>query len=306
MASSGQITVYTESVDWPNYSRGACTLTNVVGWSVDDSANISFQSISSSDNVGGTWGVCTTGNGHLIMTVQVNYGSGWVDLVSKSIPRATCPNLTNAITASITLIGMLGSAHLSGDCTMRILYYADLNPHPSESLPNAFPSESYSEAVQVPVHVDVPWTATLTYNANGGSGAPATQTQSTTQSSVTFTVANDTPTWGLYQFLGWSRTRYTDSRTEADVEYRAGDTITLQESSPTVVLYAVWRKDYRPGATLSGVWLGHERTGGKCHIYNGSTFEEMRTIGGDVNQMGTPPSVYHDGKWYNQHRRGKE
>ena len=146
----------------------------------------------------------------------------------------------------------------------------------------------------------------VTYDANGGTGAPAEQSHTTAQPSWSFTVASGTPTWGQYEFLGWSRTRYTDSRTEADVEFRAGDTITLQEGTPTVVLYAVWRKDYKPGATLSGVWLGHERTGGKCHIYNGSTFEQMRTIGGDANLMGTPPSVYHDGKWYNQHRRGKE
>lgn len=148
---------------------------------------------------------------------------------------------------------------------------------------------------------------TLNYNANGGSGAPNAQTAYSTTGSYTFTVPNTSPSWGLYQFLGWSWTQYSDSRTEADVEFVAGDTITLVESNPTRTLYAVWRKDYRPGATYSnGVWLGHERSGGKCHIYDGSGYFQMRTIGGEVNQKGNPPASYHDNSWYNMKRIGKE
>lgn len=174
-------------------------------------------------------------------------------------------------------------------------------------------SSSYDDiwaGVQFLNDLPSPTTYRVNYDANGGSGAPSAQTHTTAQSSWTFTVASGTPTWGLYEFLGWSRTQYSDSRTEADVEFRAGDSITLQQSSPTVTLYAVWRKNYRPGCTYAnGVWLGHERTGGKCHILTNTstgTFAEMRTIGGDVNQMGTPPSSYRDGKWYNQKRRGLE
>lgn len=154
-----------------------------------------------------------------------------------------------------------------------------------------------------------PTTYRVQYNANGGTGAPGEQSHTTAQSSWTFNVASGSPTWGLYQFLGWSRTQYSDSRTEADVEFRAGDSITLQQSNSTVILYAVWRKNYRPGATYNNIWLGHERPGGTCHILSNpdnGIYTEMRTIGGDVNQMGTPPSVFHDNKWYNQHRRGKE
>ena len=156
----------------------------------------------------------------------------------------------------------------------------------------------------------VPTVYTLNYSANGGSGAPGPQTTITAASSVNFTVPNTAPVWGLYEFLGWSWTQYSDSRTEADVDFVAGDTVTLTQSNPTRTLYAVWRKDYRPGATYdNSVWLGHERPGGKCHILsdlNNSTFTEMRTIGGEANQMGNPPSSYHGDKWYNMHRIGKE
>ena len=160
MASSGQITVLTESVDWPNYTRGACTLTNVIGWAVDSFNRISFHSIRSSDNVGGTWWVCTTSErpneGYVIMEVQVNYGSGWQTITSSSVKRAICRyGQTNAIEASLTCINGLGTPTLTANCTMRILYYADLNPHPSADLQNAFPSESYSAEVQVPIDITV-------------------------------------------------------------------------------------------------------------------------------------------------------
>lgn len=66
--------------------------------------------------------------------------------------------------------------------------------------------------------------------------------------------------------------------------------------------------DYRPGATLdsSSVWQSHERTGGKAHILtSGGTWSEMRTLGGLVD-MGNPPSIRKDDKWYNQRLIGKE
>ena len=157
---------------------------------------------------------------------------------------------------------------------------------------------------------DLTWDATVNYDANGGTGAPSSQTAKVidTQTSTTFTVPSTTPTWGLYEFLGWSTTQYTDSRTEADVEYRPGDTITVQQSSPTVTLYAVWRMDYRPGAVYDETaWQSHNRPVGTCHVLSNTTgpvYTEMRTIGAPT-AMGNPPSAYHDDKWYNMARIGK-
>lgn len=157
---------------------------------------------------------------------------------------------------------------------------------------------------------DLTWEATVSYSANGGSGAPGTQSDTVigTQQSTTFTIPNTTPTWGLYEFLGWSTTQYSDSRTEADVEYRPGDTITIQQVSPSVTLYAVWRMDYRPGAVYDNTyWQSHNRVGGTCHVLSNTTgpvYTEMRTIGAPT-AMGNPPSVYHNGKYYNMARIGK-
>lgn len=157
--------------------------------------------------------------------------------------------------------------------------------------------------------LDPPITFTLSYNANGGSGAPATQT-ATAVSSATFTVASGTPTWGYYEFLGWSRTRYTDSRTEVDVEYRAGDTITLQRANPSLTLYAVWRMTYVPGKTYNlsdGVWYSHNRKpNGAAKIYTGAGWSDnMETINGPVG-VGNPPLIKHDDAWHNMRRIGQE
>ena len=159
-----------------------------------------------------------------------------------------------------------------------------------------------------------PTTYQLIYDANGGTGAPATQTTTTGDETCTFTVPNTTPTWSYYKFLGWSTVRHQESGTIEDVDYVAGDTVTLQDSSPTLTLYAVWEKDYRPGATLNtntNVWKSHNRTNGACHVLSDTTnmtWQECRTIGGDSGDKGNPPLILHAANansWYNQKKLGK-
>lgn len=153
------------------------------------------------------------------------------------------------------------------------------------------------------------WTATVTYNANGGTGAPAAQTASVNPdyNSKSFTVPSGTPTWGYYRFLGWSHIQYVDSRTEADVEYRAGDTVTVTTSSPSLILYAVWEMDYRPGKVWNGSdWLSHNRNpSGKANVRTSSTWKEMRTIGAPTAKN-DPPTIYHDSEWYDMRKIGTE
>ena len=317
MASSGQITLSTQSVDYGG-GRGAITLTNVIGWSVDNSSNISFWSISSSDNAGGYWGICYGSGPYYVRLIpQVSYDNGgsWNDLASAThLVNSMCTDppdtahYTNTISMSLTLIGSLGSYHLSGNCLLRFLYYMDPTPAPSASNPNAFPNESYSAAVQVPVDVDVSWTATLKYNANGGSGAPSNQTHSQTGNSDTFTVSNTKPTRTNYRFDGWTYNSNT---------YHGGDNFTIYKSDPTITLMAKWTRYYRPGATLStaggnNIWYSNEKTNGACHVLSdvdNVTWKEMRTIDGASGGQGDPPLILHaadSNSWYNQKRLGKE
>lgn len=151
----------------------------------------------------------------------------------------------------------------------------------------------------------VPTPYKLTYSANGGSGAPLPQEGLTADGHYTFTISSTTPTWGSYKFLGWSRTQYSRTCTDADVEYRAGDTITLQESSPNLTLYACWEKDYRPGQIIdnNGVWQSHNRSTGADNIYTGSSWNTMRTIDGAVG-TDNPPYMRHTSDWKNQRKIG--
>lgn len=311
MASSGTIQITTESVDYNGggpHTRGAVYLYNTVGWSVNDNGDISFWSISSTDNAGGTWGICGTTTGYgVAMEPQVSYDNGatWVSLSAPFHAAAICPSLTNTISISTTLIGQLGTHHLSGDCQLRILYYANREPAPSASLPNAFPSSSYSAAVQVPVHIDVSWTATLNYNANGGSGAPSTQTHSQSGDSYNFTISNTVPTRTHHRFDGWSL-----SSSASTPSYHGGDTFTVSKSDPTKTLYAVWTKYYHPGAVLDGnsKWMSHDRSSGACQSLSNvaqSTWHDMRTIDAPTG-LGDPPATYHNSKWFNQKKIGKE
>lgn len=190
MASSGRITMSTQSVDYNNgnpYTRGGITLTNVIGWSVDANGDISFTSISSSDTIGGAWGLCYAGGQYYIyLEPQVSYNNGasWtaLDRKTKTI-NAACentapphPNYINVVTSSVQLINTLGTYHLTGNCLLRFLYASSSAPAPSANNKHAFPDSGYSAATQVPVvvivdyrpgqdRVDGTWKS---HNRNGG------------------------------------------------------------------------------------------------------------------------------------------
>ena len=295
MASSGQVEIATQSVDYGG-GRGAVWLYNTVGWSVNDSGNISFWSISSRDNAGGSWGICGTTTGYgVVLEPQISYdGVNWISLDSKFHGAAICPSLTNTIAISTSLIGQLGSYHLDRDCSLRFLYYANRAPAPSPSLPNSFPSSSYSAAVQVPVHIDVSWQATLRYNANGGAGAPGAQTRTVSGDSATFTVSSVVPTRNNHRFDGWSR---------GGSLYHGGQQISIPKSNPDQTLYAQWTEYYRPGSRkISGTARSLNRSGGVCDRHG---YGEMKTLAGGV-ETGDPPKRKTSGTWYNQRRIGAE
>lgn len=72
-------------------------------------------------------------------------------------------------------------------------------------------------------------------------------------------------------------------------------------------IWASWFDlDYRPHAILeNSKWLSHNRSGGICHIRNGGIWQELRTVGAPTG-MGNLPSTFHNNKWYNGLRIGKE
>jgi uncharacterized repeat protein (TIGR02543 family) len=198
---------------------------------------------------------------------------------------------------SKTLINQLGSYNLTGDCQLRFLYYMTVTPAPSSTYPHAFPNSSYSSESQVPVHIDVSWTAKLVYNANGGSGAPSDTTKTDSNDPKTLTVSNTIPTRTNYRFDGWKL---------GNTWYHGGDTISVHKSSPTQTLYAQWTEFYRPGATyLENTWKSHNRSGGAADKLANNAWVEMRTIDAPSGQ-GDNPSIRRSDDWYNQAKVGAE
>lgn len=65
-------------------------------------------------------------------------------------------------------------------------------------------------------------------------------------------------------------------------------------------------KDYRPGETWNGAnYMSHNRDGGVCSYWDGSSWKEMRTQDYPTGQ-GNPPLLYRDGDWFNQANIGQE
>lgn len=298
--ASGTITLSTKSVDYGG-GRGEVVLTNNIGWSVNDSGDISFSNNGSSDNVGGTWVLCGENNYHLILEPQVSYDNGgsWQALahLTKSITSCSASSYTNAVSASNELINQLGSYRLSGNCMLRFIYCTNSAPAPTAALRNAFPDSGYSAATQVPVNVDVSWTARIRYNSKGGSGGPMDTTATSSASSQTLTVSAVIPRRTNYRFEGWL---YKDTL------YHGGDKITIQKTSPTIDLVAQWTEFYRPGEhRVDGVWRSHNRSGGACERKTDGSWVELRTIDGGVGKN-DPPSRKYDNAWYNQNKSGVE
>ncbi|MBR4685552.1 MAG: InlB B-repeat-containing protein [Candidatus Methanomethylophilaceae archaeon] len=84
----------------------------------------------------------------------------------------------------------------------------------------------------------------LQFNANGGSGAPDNLQYSGPETSHGFTIPQTTPTRSGYTFLGWA-----DTPSATAGKYQPGGTLTLQSSSPTKTIYAVWQGGVPPGPT---------------------------------------------------------
>lgn len=75
----------------------------------------------------------------------------------------------------------------------------------------------------------------LSFNSNGGAGEVSGQSIATNDESRTFTIPSLTPSKSGDTFKGWAT-----SATATATEYQPGGTVTLDPTTPTVTLYAVW------------------------------------------------------------------
>lgn len=313
MAATGTITLYIESVDYNGggtYTRGAKYSNLNARWNVNDNGYLTLteESYSTDD---GYWWICSslpTDINRYFVSWSVQFqpdGESWQTLYSAKVAvKGPCPDLdyttgTNVKAMMETFCNNFPGVQLTKSGMLRVVCGANLAPAPDSGFPYAFPNDVYSEASQVPVHIDVSWDATLNYDANGGSGAPSGETHRQSADSYAFTVSNTIPTWEWHRFDGWAT-----SSTATTPQYHGGDTITIHKNDPTVTLYAVWTEYYRCGdVRYSGVFKTTHRSGGKCHIRQNGNWVEMRSIdAGTVTN--DPPQRYYGGAWHNQYKIG--
>lgn len=102
-------------------------------------------------------------------------------------------------------------------------------------------------------------TYTLSYNANGGNNAPSQQSISNYDTSHTFIISSSRPSRSGYEFQGWATT------SSGTVTYQPEESIQLQASNPTRILYAVWKATAKwSNGVDSGIIYMHEIKSGFC------------------------------------------
>lgn len=130
---------------------------------------------------------------------------------------------------------------------------------------------------------------TLKFNANSGSNAPAPLTATSPSSSHTFTLPATIPTKANHTFLGWANSA---SATTPNYVYNVDHTftpatITLNSSSPTKTIYAVWSVTFHDAYAaagkdmLNGYYKMQDMTTGICNTvtgYNDNTRAETARL----------------------------
>ena len=215
MATSGQFTIYTLSVDYGG-GRGHFYSNMLVNWNLSNTNYLTISEASYDTNESNWW-ICssnpTSSAYQLIFQVQFRpTGGDWQVLYDNRVDvKGPCSSYTYQTGTNVkanleTFANNWSGVQLTQAGELRVCYGCTLAPAPSPSYPNAFPDLSYSASSQVP------------------------------------------------------------------------------EPIPVIV-------DYHPGATWSGEWKSHNRSGGASNIYNNG-WQEMKTKNGGEEDT-DPPSIWH-------------
>lgn len=272
MASSGTVTINAKSVDYTGayasgtcydastasgFGRGAESADITLNWSVNDSGLLTV-SYNSTSEYPYQWCVCSS-NGYQIDIDWSTDGNNWSTIMTSWANNwQTCPDY--CASSSYDRVNLIAQSLCAGLTPVTLSQNGYIRARmwtsracPTAALPNAFPNDAASVATAVPVHIEVNWTSTLHYNTNGGSGGPADQTHSNSASTTSYTetVSSVAPTLTGYRFMGWA-----DSASATTAQYHGGDTITIQKSSPTKNIYAVWEAPWTATLRYAGEGSG--------------------------------------------------
>lgn len=165
MASTGTITLYIESVDYPS-GRGYYYSNLNATWSVSNSGYLTLSEQSYNTNKPNWW-ICSELNTDInvyYIKWEVQFkpdGGSWQTLYSDRVavlgPCSSYTYLTGTNVKNMmeSFCNAFPGAQLTQSGELRVLCGANLAPNPDAEYPNAFPNDVYSATSQVPVHIDV-------------------------------------------------------------------------------------------------------------------------------------------------------
>lgn len=167
MAQSGTITITLKSIDYTgalpsgtcyssgnagSFGRGHRTLNTTLNWVVNDSNMLSVSYGSSSGSTG--WYVCSVNGYHLEIQFSEN-GNNWTTIASSfTNDYQTCVPSRTTVGMAQELVGALSPVVLTKSGYIRVYTWT---PHacPTSDLPNAYPTQYGSQAVAVPIYIEV-------------------------------------------------------------------------------------------------------------------------------------------------------
>ena len=167
MAASGTITINLKSIDYVgrlpsgtcytaanagSFGRGSASLDTTVNWTINDSNLLSFSDGGSTGST--SWYVCST-NGYTLEIQfsedQVNWttiASSHTDDYTSCIPSETVVGLAHLLITELQPVILTKSGYIR-------VYTWTNNACPTSELPNAYPTQSGSQAVAVPIYIEV-------------------------------------------------------------------------------------------------------------------------------------------------------
>lgn len=167
MAQSGSITITLKSIDYigalpsgtcynpgnaGSFGRGASNLNTTVNWTINDSNLLSFSYGGSTGSTG--WYVCANAGFTLeiqFSTDQVNWttiASSHTDDYTECIPSRTVVGMAQTLVGSLLPVVLTQSGYIR-------IYTWTPTACPTTDLPYAYPTQSGSQAVAVPIYIEV-------------------------------------------------------------------------------------------------------------------------------------------------------
>ena len=167
MASSGTVTIKLQSIDYTGraasgtcysssnkgyFNRGELKLNTTINWTVNNSNVITFSHKTSTGDT--SWYVCAQAGFTLAIQFSTD-GTNWTTIASSHTDNyRTCVSSKTVVTMVKELITGLQPFVMTRSGYIRVYTYTS-SACPTSDLPHAYPTGAGSQAVAVPIYIEV-------------------------------------------------------------------------------------------------------------------------------------------------------